>query len=85
MRLDDSTTKEFLADCPNPIIKGTVYTDMSKEPEAWTNIQKEAVNKVIEWVKFQHIPHAETDNSMLITKYEEVEKENAVLVVKWSP
>ena len=43
-------------------------------------VQKEAVNEVIKPAMFQHIPHAETDNPMLITKYEEMEKENVTLV-----
>ena len=36
----------------------------------------------MERAKFQHIPHAKTDNPMLIAKHEEVEKENAVLVAQ---
>ena len=70
MRLDNATTKESLVDCPNTIIRGTGYTDKSKEPEAWMKVQKEAVNKVIKWAKIQHILHAETDNQMLIAKHE---------------
>ena len=45
-------------------------------------VQKEAVNEVIERVKFQHIPHAETDNPMLNARHEEMEKENAALVAQ---
>ena len=37
---------------------------------------------MIERVKFQHIPHAKTDNPMLITRHEQVEKENAALVAQ---
>ena len=81
-RLDYATTKEFLADCPNTIIKGAGYTNTTKEPEAWTKVQKEAVNEVIEWAKLQHISHVETGDLMLIAKHEEVEKENAMLVAK---
>ena len=55
---------------------------MNEDLEAWTKVQKEAVNEVIERAKFQHIPHAETDNPMLIAKHEEVEKENAALVAQ---
>ena len=55
---------------------------MNEDPEAWTKVQKQAVNEVIERAKFQHIPHAETDNPMLIAKHEEVEKENAALVAQ---
>ena len=81
-RLDDATTKELLADCPNTVLKGTGYTNTNEDLEAWTKVQKEAVNEVIERAKFQHILHAETDNPMLITKHEEVEKENAALVAQ---
>ena len=81
-RLDDTTTKELLADCPNTTLKGAGYANMNEDPEAWTMVQKEAVNEVIKRAKFQHIPHAETDNPMLIAKHEEVEKENAALVAQ---
>ena len=81
-RLDDATTKELLADCPNTVLKGIGYANTNEGPDAWTKVQKEAVNEVIERAKFQHIPHAETDNPMLITKHEEVEKENAALVAQ---
>ena len=37
---------------------------------------------MIERAKFQHILHAKADNPMLITKHEEVEKENATLVAQ---
>ena len=78
---DDTTTKELLVNCPNTM-KGTGYANMNEDPEAWTKVQKEAVNEVIERAKFKHIPHAETDNPMLIAKHEEVEKENAALVAQ---
>ena len=81
-RLDDATTKELLADCPNTVLKGTGYASTNEDPEAWTKVQKQAINEVIERAKFQHIPHAETDNPMLIAKHEEVEKENAALVAQ---
>ena len=81
-RLDDATTKELLADCPHTVLKGAGYANTNEDPEAWTKVQKEAVNEVIERAKFQHIPHAKTDNPMLITKHEEVEKENAALVAQ---
>ena len=42
----------------------------------------QATNKVIERAKFQHILHTEADNPMLITKHEEVKKENATLVAQ---
>ena len=79
-RLDDATTKELLVDCPNTVLKGAGYASMNEDPEAWTKVQKQAVNEVIKRAKFQHIPHAKTDNPMLIIKHEEVEKENAALV-----
>ena len=69
-------------DCPNTVLKGAGYTSMNEDPEAWTKVQKQAVNEVIERAKFQHILHAEADNPMLITKHEEVEKENAALVAQ---
>ena len=81
-RLDDATTKELLADCPNTVLKGAGYANMNEDPDAWTKVQKEAVNEVIERLKFQHIPHAKTDNPMLIARHEEVEKENATLVAQ---
>ena len=81
-RLDDATTKELLADCPNTVLKGTGYASMNEDPEAWTKVQKQAINEVIDTAKFQHIPHAEADNPMLIAKHEEVEKENAALVAQ---
>ena len=81
-RLDDVTTKELLADCPNTVLKGAGYASMNEDPEAWTKVQKQAVNEVIERAKFQHIPHAEADNPMLIAKHEEVEKVNAALVAQ---
>ena len=81
-RLDDATTKELLADCPDTVLKGAGYTSMNDDPEAWTKVQKQAVNEVIERAKFQHIQHAEADNPMLIAKHEEVEKENATLVAQ---
>ena len=81
-RLDDATTKELLADCPNTVLKGTGYANTNEDPEAWTKVQKEAVNEVIERAKFQHIPHAKTDNPMLIAKHEEVKKENTALVAQ---
>ena len=81
-RLDDATTKELLADCPNTVLKGAGYASMNEDPEVWTKVQKQAINRVIERAKFQHIPHAETDNPMLIAKHEEVEKENAALVAQ---
>ena len=81
-RLDDATTKELLADCANTVLKGAGYASMNENPEAWTKVQKQAVNEVIERAKFQHIPHTETDNLMLIAKHEEVEKENTTLVAQ---
>ena len=81
-RLDNATTKEFLADCPNTILKGAGYAKVDEDPDTWTKVQKEAVNEVMERVKFQHIPHAETDSPMLIAKHEEVEKENTTLVAQ---
>ena len=81
-RLDDATTKELLADCPNSVLKGAGYANMNEDLEAWTKVQKKAVNEVIERARFQHIPHAKTDNPMLITKHDEVEKENAALVAQ---
>ena len=81
-RLGDASTKECLADCPNTILKGASYAKVEKDPNAWTKVQKEAVNEVMERVKFQHILHAKTDNPMLIAKHEEVEKENATLVAQ---
>ena len=65
-RLDNTTTKELLADCPNTVLKGAGYASTNEDPEAWTKVQKQAINEVIERAKFQHIPHAETDNPMLI-------------------
>ena len=55
---------------------------MNEDPNAWTKVQKEAVNEEIERAKFQLIPHTETDSPMLIAKHEEVEKENATLVAQ---
>ena len=55
---------------------------MDEDPDAWTIVQKEAVNEVMERAKFQQIPHTETDKPMLIAKHEEVEKENATLVAQ---
>ena len=55
---------------------------MNENLEAWTKVQKQAVNEVIKRAKFQHIPYAKTDNPMLIAKHEEVEKENATLVAQ---
>ena len=81
-RLDDATTKELLVDCPNTVLKGAGYVSMNGDPEAWTKDQKQAINEGIERAKFQHIPHAETDNPMLIAKHEEVEKENTALVAQ---
>ena len=81
-RLDDATTRELLADCPNTVLKGTDYASMNEDLEAWTKVQKQAINEVIERAKFQHIPHAKTDNPMLISKHEEVKKENAALVAQ---
>ena len=69
-------------DCPNTILKGAGYANMNEDPNAWTKVQKKAVNEVIERAKFQHIPHAETDSPMLIAKHEEVDKENAALVAQ---
>ena len=79
-RLDDATSKELLADCPNTVLKGAGYASMNEDPEAWTKVQKQAVNEVIERAKFQHILHAEADNPMLIAMHEEVEKENTAFV-----
>ena len=38
-RLDDATTKELLADCPNTVLKGAGYANMSEDPDAWTKVQ----------------------------------------------
>ena len=81
-RLDDATTKELVADCPNTVLKGTGYANTNEDLEVWTKVQKQAINEVIERAKFQHIPYAEADNPMLIAKDEEVEKENATLVAQ---
>ena len=77
-----TTTKESLANCPHTILKGAGYAKVDEDPNAWTKVQKEAINEVMERAKFQHIPHAETDNPMLIAKHEEVERENAALVAQ---
>ena len=37
-RLDDATTKELLADCPNTVLKGAGYTNMNEDLDAWTNV-----------------------------------------------
>ena len=44
-RLDDATTRELLADCPNTILKGTGYTNTNDDLDAWTKVQKEAAMK----------------------------------------
>ena len=38
-RLDDATTKELLADCPNTILKGAGYANTSENPDAWTKVR----------------------------------------------
>ena len=81
-RLDDATTKELLADCPNTVLRGAGYTSPNEDLEVWTKVQKQAVNEVIRRAMFQHILHAEADNPMLIAKHEEVEKENAALAAQ---
>ena len=35
-RLDDATTKELLAHCPNIVLKGAEYANTSEDPDAWT-------------------------------------------------
>ena len=80
-RLDDAT-KELLADCPNTALKDAGYASTNEDLEVWTKAQKQAINEVIKRAKFQHILHTEADNPMLITKHEEVEKENAALVAQ---
>ena len=51
-RLDNATTKELLVDCPNTVLNGAGYTSMNEDPEAWTKVQKQAVNEVIKRAKF---------------------------------
>ena len=58
-RLDDVTTKELLVDCPNTVLKGAGYANTNEDLEAWTKVQKEAINEVIKRAKFQRQPYAD--------------------------
>ena len=75
-RLDDEATREFLQslDELSYDAKG-IGNNTEKGTQPLTKVKKDAVNEIMERVRFSHIPHTETDNPALIAKHEEFEEE----------
>ena len=81
-RLDDNATNKFLQSLDESSYDAkNVSEDVGKE-NAWplTKVEKNAINEIMERVRFSHIPHAETDNPALVAKHEQFEKELNVQV-----
>ena len=76
-KLDDNTTNEFLQSLDETSYNTkNVSDDAGKEnAQPLTKVEKNAVNKIMERVRFSHIPQAETDNPALVAKHEQFEKE----------
>ena len=80
-RLDDEATGEFLQslDESSYDAKG-VGDNTEKGTQPLTKVEKDALNEIMERACFSHIPHAETDNLVLVAKHEEFEEELNVQV-----
>ena len=80
-RLDDEATGEFLQslDESSYDAKG-IGDNTEKGTQPLTKVEKDAVNEIMERVRFSHIPHAETDNPALVAKHEEFKEELNVQV-----
>ena len=85
-RLDDDAVKKLLESCSTTEIKSSgvespAFEDQLPESEdvaLRSKVRKEAVNEVIQRARHLHVPHAEADNTALIEKHEEIERENAL-------
>ena len=80
--LDDNTTNEFLQSLDESSYDAkNMSDDVGKEnAQPLTKVEKNAVNEIMERVRFSHIPHAETDNPALVAKHKEFENELNVQV-----
>ena len=81
-RLDNNATNEFLQSLDKLLYDAkNVTIDTEKaSTQPLTKVEKNAVNDIMERVRFSHIPHAETDNPALAVRHEEMEKELNVQV-----
>ena len=81
-RLDDNATNKFLQSLDESSYDTKNVNDDAEKGDTWplTKFEKNAVNEIIERAQFSHIPHTETDNSALVAKHEEFEKELNVQV-----
>ena len=80
-RLDDEATGEFLEslDESSYDTKG-ISDNTEKGMQPLMKVEKDAMNEIMERARFSHIPHAETDNPVLVAKHEEFEEELNVQV-----
>ena len=81
-RLDDNATNEFLQSLDELSYNAKNISDDGGKEKAQplTKVEKNAVNEIMKSAQFSHIPHIETDNSALVAKHEEFEKELNVQV-----
>ena len=81
-RLDNDATNKFLQSLDESSYDAKDITNDTEKVSPWplTKVEKNAVNEIMERVRFSHIPHAETDNPALVARHEEMEKELNVQV-----
>ena len=80
-RLDDNATKEFLQFLDESSYDAKNVKDgVDKDVRPLTKVEKNPMNEIMERVQFSQIPHAKTDNPILVAKHEEFEKELNVQV-----
>ena len=81
-KLDDEATGKFLESLDESSYDAKGISDNTeKGTQPLTKVEKDAVNEIMERARFSHIPHAETDNPVLVAKHEEFEEELNVQVV----
>ena len=76
-RLDDNATNEFLQSLDKSSYNAKNISDDARKQNArpLTKVKKNPINEIMERARFSHIPHAKTDNTALVAKHEEFEKE----------
>ena len=80
--MDDNATNEFLESLDESSCDAKNANNDVKGVGTWplTKVEENAVNEIMERVKFSHIPHAKMDNPALVACHEKIEKELSVQV-----
>ena len=81
-RLDDNASNEFLQSLDKSSCDAkNVTNDIKKvDTQSLTKVEKNTVNEIMDRARCSHIPHAKTDNPVLVAWHEEIEKELSIQV-----